>query len=87
MKRDDIAKIVVVAGISALISVVIAGAIFNSPAKHDKKVPVVSTISTTFPDVANDPNYNGIFNSKAIDPTQPVQIGNSQNTSPFNGSQ
>jgi hypothetical protein len=87
MKREDIVKIGLVAAISAIVSVFIAGAIFNSPAKHNQKVPVVPPISTSFPDVANDPNYTGIFNSSALDPTQPVQIGNSQNSSPFTGSQ
>ena len=87
MKRDDIIKIVLVAGISAIASLIIAGAIFNSPAKHNQKVPQVTAISTTFPDVANDPNYTGIFNSNALDPTQPVQIGNSQNSAPFSGTQ
>jgi hypothetical protein len=87
MKQGDIVKIGLVAGISAVISLVIAGAIFNSPAKHNQKVPVVQPISTSFPDVANDPNYTGIFHSGALDPTQPVQIGNSQNNSPFTGSQ
>jgi hypothetical protein len=87
MKREDIIKIGLVAGISAIISLFIAGAIFNSPTKHNQKVPVVTPISTSFPDVSNDPNYTGIFNNKALDPTQPVQIGNSQNSSPFTGSQ
>ena len=87
MKRDDLVKIVFVAGVSALISFILAGAIFNSPAKHDKQVPVIQPISTSFPDVNNDPNYNTIFYSGALDPTQPVQIGNSQNTAPFNGAQ
>ncbi|MGA3150690.1 MAG: hypothetical protein ABSD10_03730 [Candidatus Saccharimonadales bacterium] len=86
MKRDDIIKIALVAGFSAIISFVIAGAIFNSPAKHDQKVPVVQSINSSFPDVANDPSYNVIFNSNALDPTQTVQIGNSQNTAPFTGS-
>ena len=87
MKQNDIIKVVLVAGFSAIISFVIAGAIFNSPAKHDQKVPVVQSINPAFPDVANDPSYNVIFNSNALDPTQNVQIGNSQNTAPFTGSQ
>ena len=87
MKRGDIIKVALVAGMSAVISLVIAAAIFNSPAQHNRRVPVVQPISTSFPDVANDPNYNTIFNSKALDPTQPIQIGNSQNTSPFIGAQ
>lgn len=87
MKRDDVLKVVAVAIFAAVISLVIAGAIFNSPAKHNKRVPQVAPISTSFPDVTNDPDYNTIFNAKALDPTQPVQIGNSTNTSPFVGTQ
>ena len=87
MKRGDIAKVSLVAGLAAIISFLIASSLFNSPAKHNLKVPVVQTINSSFPDVANDPTYNVIFNSNAIDPTQPVQIGNSQNPSPFTGSQ
>jgi len=87
MKRGDVVKVVLVAGMSAVISFIIAAAIFNSPAQHNRRVPVVQPITSTFPDITNDPNYNTIFNSKALDPTQPVQIGNSQNNSPFIGSQ
>jgi len=87
MKRDDILKVVAVAIFAAVISLIIAGSIFNSPAKHNQKVPAVQPITTSFPDITNDPNYNTIFNSKALDPTQPVQIGNSNNTSPFVNSQ
>lgn len=85
MKREDLIKVSLVAGLSAIVSFVIAGSIFNSPAKHNKRAPVVEPISTRFPDVANDPSYNTIFFSGALDPTQTVQIGNSQNTSPFVG--
>ena len=85
MKQGDIVKVSLVAGISAIISLFVAKAIFNSPAKHNLKVPVVQSINTSFPDVANDPNYTVIFNTSALDPTQPVQIGNSQNSAPFTG--
>lgn len=87
MKRNDIVKVAMVAGVSAIISLVIAGSLFNSPAKHNQKVPIVQPISTSFPDVTNDPSYNTIFNPTALDPTAPVQIGNSQNNAPFTGSQ
>jgi hypothetical protein len=84
MKRKEIATVIVVAVVAAVVSLVIAGALFNSPAKHTATAPNVQPISSTFPDVKNDPDYN-FFNNNALDPTQPIQIGNSSNNSPFNG--
>ncbi len=83
MKQKDIAVLVLVAGISAIISFVIAGAIFN-PSKYSTQVPVAQPINPTCPDVANDSAYNTFLNSKALDLTVPVQIGGSQNKDPFN---
>jgi hypothetical protein len=45
--------------------------------------PVVEKIPSSLPDVKNDSNYNSFINSNALDPTQPVQIGNTQNKNPF----
>ncbi|HEY5549866.1 MAG TPA: hypothetical protein VIK37_01525 [Candidatus Saccharimonadales bacterium] len=82
MKQKDIALIVFFAVIAAAISFVVAGAIFKPPS-GSTKVPVVSAIDPNFPDVKNDSKYSAIFNSQALDPTQPVQIGNQNNTVPF----
>jgi hypothetical protein len=87
MKRKELVTIAVVAVASGLLSLVIAGALFNSPSKRTAKVPVVQPISSSFPDVKNDSNYNFFLNESALDPTQPIQIGNSQNNTPFTNSQ
>ncbi|HET9721808.1 MAG TPA: hypothetical protein VFP32_02150 [Candidatus Saccharimonadales bacterium] len=85
MKRKDLLTVVGVAVVSGIISLIIANALF-SPKRLSLKVPVVEKISGTFPDVKNDSQYNTIFNTNALDPTQPVQIGNNQNQAPFSNS-
>ena len=82
MKSKDIATLVVVGVITALFSAVVSMLLF-SPPKHDAKAPEVEVISNKMPDIKNDPDYNVIFNDKALDPTQPVQIGGNQNSAPF----
>jgi hypothetical protein len=84
MRSKDKFIFISVALVSGLISLVISNALFGSPSKRDIKVPNVQTISPTFPDIKNDSNYNSFINTNALDPTQPVQIGNSQNSAPFN---
>ena len=84
MKRQDIAILAAVAIVAALFSLILANLLF-SPKKLTQKVPVVDKISDSFPDVKNDPKYNSFLNDKALDLTQPVQIGpNNQNQKPFN---
>jgi hypothetical protein len=82
MKRKDLTKVIFVAVIWGIFSVVASGIIFKSPVKN-AKVPVVKPISTSFPQVNTDSNYQAIFNNNALDPTQLIQIGNSQNNTPF----
>lgn len=82
MKQKDIAALVLVGGIAALVSFFIAGKVFQPP-KGSTKVPQVSAINPSFPDIQNDPSYTVIFNTSALDPTQPVQIGNNNNGVPF----
>lgn len=83
MKQKDIAALVMVGIFAAIVSFFIAGAVF-SPKKYSSEVPTAQPIEAALPDVANDPAYNTIFNPNAIDLTVPVQIGNSQNETPFN---
>ena len=83
MRRQDIALLVGVAVITGAISLVLAGRLFNSPTQRSEKVPQVETISTAFPDVKNDPAYQAFFNSRALDPTQTIQIGSNNNKQPF----
>jgi hypothetical protein len=82
MKRKDLTKVIFVAVIWGIFSIIMSGIVFKSPVKN-AKVPVVKPISTSFPQVSTDNNYQAIFNTNALDPTQLIQIGNSQNNTPF----
>lgn len=84
-KRQNIVILVIVGLIAAMVSIVISGAIFGTPQNNPIKVPVVDPISPSFPDVQHDSNYTSFLNNKALDPTQLIQIGNNQNTAPFQG--
>ena len=83
MQKKASTKLVFVAVIWGIISIVASGIVFKSPVKN-AQVPVVKPISTSFPQVNTDSDYQAIFNTKALDPTQLIQIGNSQNKTPFN---
>ena len=82
MKGKDLALIATFGIIAAIISFIVASSVFKPPA-GSTKVPNVMAIDPNFPDVKNDSSYNTIFNSNALDPTQPVQIGNQNNNVPF----
>ncbi len=86
MKRKDLLLIGLSACVAAILSFILSGIIFGTPKKNPIKVPVVNKISSTFPDVQNDTDYSGIFNNKALNPTQLIQIGGSDNNQPFQGS-
>ncbi len=81
MKQKDIALIIVIAAVSAIISFVVSGKIFVTPENRSQKVEIVDKISTEF-----TPPNDKYFNSNSIDPVQPIQVGESNNQSPFNGS-
>jgi hypothetical protein len=79
MKQKDIAMIIVVVVVSAILSIFISNAIFASPANRQQSVEVVQPLSVQFP-TKSTPNYfNGDF-----DPTQLIKIGPSNNSNPFN---
>lgn len=78
MKQKDIALIVVIGIISAVMSFVISGKVFVTPAKRQQKVDTVPKISATF--ATPDTQY---FNTNSINPTQLVTIGNNNNQNPF----
>lgn len=84
MKRSDLAVLILVGGLAALISFFVAGAIFSSKS-YSTKVPTIQAIDGTFPDVKNDPAYNSFLNPNGLDLTVPVQIGGPQNSDPFSG--
>ena len=81
MKQKDIALIVVIVFISAIISLFVSKAIFASPKNRQQQVEVVQPISSDFQ--STDNHY---FNTNAFDPTQPITIGQNANPDPFSGS-
>lgn len=83
MRRKDLWTLVGVGLVTAVIAWVASGIIFKSPLKN-AQAPTAAAITSTFPDIKNDPNYKSIFNAQALDPTQPIQIGGSSNNGPFN---
>jgi len=78
MKQKDIALIVIIAFISAVVSFVVSGRIFVTPANRQQQVEVVDVIRSDF-----TPPSSKYFNSSSIDPTQLVTIGNNNNQNPF----
>ncbi len=87
MKRRDIIMIIAVALITGVLSLLISNMIFSVPKNRSAKVPTADVVPTALPDIKNDPSYQSFLNQGALDPTQPVQIGNTQNNTPFNNSQ
>jgi hypothetical protein len=85
MKQKELLVIGMVALVAAIFSIIISGILFGSPKKNPIKVPVVEKISSSFPVVQTDDNYKAFLNNKALNPTQLIQIGGSNNTNPFQG--
>ena len=85
MKRQNIIVVAAIAIIAAILSIIISNTIFGTPQSKPIKVPVVSKITSTFPDIQNDNDYKTFLNNQALDPTQLIQIGGSNNTVPFQG--
>ncbi|MCL4357818.1 hypothetical protein M1512_02925 [Patescibacteria group bacterium] len=78
MKSKDIALIVMAVILGAIFSGIVSKFVFPSSASS-KQVEVVPQLSAEFS--TPDARY---FNSKSIDLTQFIQIGNSSNPNPFN---
>lgn len=85
MKQRDVTTLIIIAVFTAIFSFAIGSVAFKSPSNRSVKVPDVENVSGSFPDLKNDPNYSSIFNQNALDPAQPLQVGNTQNNQPFNG--
>jgi hypothetical protein len=80
MRQKDIALIVVIVLISAVVSLFVSKAIFASPKNRQQQVEVVQPITSDFP--KPDKKY---FNQQSFDPTQLITIGQNANTDPFSG--
>lgn len=85
MKQKEAGQLLIIGLVAAIISFFLANVIFRPSAGSSQQVPQPPVLTTSFPDVYNDPLYTQIFNDRAIDPALPVEIGKSKNSNPFNG--
>ena len=79
MKQKDIALILVIVFVSAIVSFFVSGKIFVPPKNRQQQVDVVQPITSDFP----QPD-NRYFNANSNDPTQLIQINQNNNNDPFN---
>jgi len=80
MKQKDVALIIVIAFISAVVSFVVSNKLFVTPSNRQQQVEVVDPINSSFE--TPDSKY---FNSSSVDPTQSSSAGNGNNQNPFSG--
>jgi hypothetical protein len=78
MKQKDLAMIIIIAFISAVISLLASNMLFASPKDRQQDVEVVQPITADFP-----PPDNKYFSKDAFDPTKVIVIGQNANTEPF----
>lgn len=78
MKQKDVALIILVVFFSAVISFFVSKLIFTSSSERSLTAEVVEPIDPSF----QQPD-NAFFNSKSINPTQLIKIGDSKNNQPF----
>ena len=79
MKQKDIALIIVMVFISAVISLIVSRWIFASPQNRKQTAEIVDVIQPEF--AAPSLKY---FNADAVNPTKQIQIGDTSNPNPFN---
>jgi len=79
MKQKDIALIIVIVVISAVVSLLVSGMIISSPKSRHQQVEVVQPITSNF----STPDKNYFVPGQSFDPTQTITIGQSANTDPF----
>lgn len=78
MKQKDLPLLIAIVIFSIIVSLIVSTKIFTPQKNRMQKVEVVPVVSSKFP--AADPTY---FNNDSIDPTQLIQISNSNNQNPF----
>lgn len=78
MKKNDIAVIILIAAVSAMIAWFTANALIGEPKQDARKVETAERISST----VESPDKK-VFNEQAINPTVDRSIGKSANKLPF----
>ena len=79
MKKRDITVIITIAIIAGVFSLVISNLLFGGSKAYDLKAPKVESISAEF--ISPDSRY---FNSRSIDPTVDIKIGDNNNPDALN---
>jgi hypothetical protein len=79
MKQKDVAVIIVIAAVSAIISLFVSKDIFSTT-KHQQQISVVQPITSDFPQP--DSRY---FNSSSFDPGKLITVTPNNNSNPFSG--
>lgn len=78
MKQKDVALILVISFMSAVMSLIVSNFLFKANEKNLDS-HIVTAITTDFA----EPNKK-YFNENSINPTQTIQIGDNTNQQPFN---
>lgn len=78
MKQKDIALIIVVCFISAVLSFIISMKVFVTPANRQQSVPVIDAIDGSFTKPSSK-----YFNDQSINPTQQIHVTDNANQNPF----
>jgi hypothetical protein len=79
MKQKDVAVIIVIAAVSAIISLFVSKAVFSSSSRQ-QQASVVQPITNDFPQP--DSQY---FNSNSFDPGKLITVTQNNNSNPFSG--
>lgn len=79
MKQKDIALVLVMVFISAIVSFVVSRTVFGTPQNRQQTAEIVEEIRPEF----SEPPVT-YFNANSINPTQLITIGGSPNPNPFN---
>lgn len=78
MKRKDLVGVILIAGLSGIISLIISSKLINPATKRQEQVEVVQPIVSTFTQPSDK-----FFNDKSINPTQIIKIGDNNNQKPL----
>jgi hypothetical protein len=81
MKQKDIALVILIAGFSAVVSYTASHFLFAAPKNRQQQVAIVDPINTEF--ATPNPKF---FNNQSIDPAKLIEVGDNNNSNPFNGS-
>ncbi len=78
MKKQDLLTMIVVGIVSLMFSVLLSGRLLNGGSDKKQETEKITPISSEFPQLSS--NY---YNDTSVNPTKLIQIGQGENTKPF----